>query len=71
MYRPLSQSWVVSPPGRAIPRADLTRANLTGAYLGDANLTGVSLFRANLTGAVLILTNLTRAELGAHGGVLP
>jgi hypothetical protein len=44
-------------------RANLARANLTGAYLADANLAGAYLAGANLTGANLAGANLTGAYL--------
>ncbi|MGD9529055.1 pentapeptide repeat-containing protein [Pseudonocardia sp.] len=52
-------------PGRpGVTRADLSGANLTGAWLEGANLTGALLLGANLTGAALIEANLTEAQLG-------
>jgi hypothetical protein len=45
------------------PRADLSKANLSGAYLSRANLSGADLFRANLSGANLSRANLSRADL--------
>lgn len=44
-------------------RANLTGANLVGAYLADANLTGADLACANLTGADLTDAYLARAYL--------
>jgi hypothetical protein len=44
-------------------RADLTGANLYGAYLYGADLTGANLYGANLTAADLSGANLTRAYL--------
>ena len=48
--------------GRAA-RADLTRANLAGAYLAGADLTGANLAGAYLAGADLTGANLTGAYL--------
>ena len=48
-------------------KADLSRANLNGAYLSRAYLNGADLSRANLNGANLNGANLSRADLsGAY-----
>ena len=47
--------------------ADLSRANLSGAYLYGANLSGANLYGANLSGANLYGADLSRANLsGAY-----
>jgi hypothetical protein len=45
------------------PKADLFRANLSGADLSRANLSGANLSEANLSGANLSEANLFRANL--------
>ena len=49
--------------GNGGERADLTRANLSGANLSSANLSGANLYGANLSSANLYSANLTRANL--------
>ncbi|MGW6310148.1 pentapeptide repeat-containing protein [Streptomyces niveus] len=49
--------------GAALADADLTRANLTRAFLFGANLARANLTEANLTRATLSSTNLSRAIL--------
>ena len=49
--------------GMPCPRADLSRADLSGANLSRANLSGASLSRANLYGADLSGANLYGAYL--------
>ena len=49
--------------GKEGKRADLTRADLTGADLSRANLRCAELSGANLTDAILYGVNLTRANL--------
>ena len=44
-------------------RANLSGANLSGAYLFEANLSGADLSRANLSGADLSRADLSRADL--------
>ena len=44
-------------------KAELSGANLSGAYLFGANLSGAYLFGANLSGAYLSGVNLSRANL--------
>jgi hypothetical protein len=44
-------------------RADLSRANLSGAYLSGADLSRANLSRAYLSGAALSRANLSRANL--------
>ena len=52
--------WIDGKGGKC---ANLTYADLTGAYLKDANLGGASLTRANLEGADLYDASLTDANL--------
>ena len=55
---------------KAVPRscAELTKANLSNAFLSWANLTKANLSDANLSGATLVEANLTEAHfVGAKG----
>ncbi len=47
----------------SFPYADLSGANLTGAYLFHSDLTGAKLLSVNLTTAILTKVNLTNANL--------
>jgi hypothetical protein len=49
--------------GANLSRANLSGANLSGAYLSGANLSGAYLSVANLSGAYLSGANLSRADL--------
>ena len=55
--------------GIIIPRADLTYADLSAAYLFNANLTSAHLGGANVTRAFLVAANLSGAILGRGKGL--
>ena len=52
-----------------IPRADLTYADLSGAYLFNANLTSAHLGGATFSRAFLVAANLSGAILGGGEGL--
>ena len=61
----LASSWRAANPEGDMPTwANLSRANLSGAYLSEANLSGANLSRADLGGANLSGANLSGANLG-------
>ncbi len=60
----LHVKWINSEPGGQ--RADLSRANLSGANLSRANLSGANLYRANLSGANLYRANLVYFTYNRH-----